>query len=102
MRRGDLVIAVSGAPGLPAILETDCCIHDGFVGLRDLDTTRVVPEFLFRFLNHIREVNSNSAVGAIFKNLTSDQVRDITLPLPPLHEQKRIAITANLALPALR
>ena len=31
MQKGDLVIAVSGNPGLPAILEIDACIHDGFV-----------------------------------------------------------------------
>jgi len=77
MKTGDLVIAVSGAPGLPAILGSDCCIHDGFVGLRNLDRKQVLPEYLFRFLLFVKAASSNSAVGAIFKNLTSNQVREI-------------------------
>ena len=91
MKGGDVVIAVSGAPGLPAILKTDCCIHDGFVGLRGLDTSRILPEYLYRFLSFAKDASSNSAVGAIFKNLTTDQIRDIAIPLPSLAEQVRIA-----------
>ena len=37
MEKGDVIITVSGNPGLPTILAVDACIHDGFVGLRDLD-----------------------------------------------------------------
>lgn len=91
MHRGDLVIAVSGAPGLPAILNEDCCIHDGFVGLRNLDSNLVLSEFLCRYLHFIKDVSGNSAVGAIFKNLTTDQIKCLSIPLPPLAEQKRIA-----------
>jgi type I restriction enzyme S subunit len=36
MKAGDVVMAVSGAVGLPAILTIDACIHDGFVGFRNL------------------------------------------------------------------
>jgi type I restriction enzyme S subunit len=91
MKAGDLVIAVSGAPGLPAILKTDACIHDGFVGLRNLDQETVNPEFLYRYLYYVKTQSGHGAVGAIFKNLTSDQIRDLEIPLPPLPEQKRIA-----------
>jgi type I restriction enzyme S subunit len=91
MKAGDLVIAVSGAPGLPAILKTNACIHDGFVGLRNLDQRTVNPEFLYRYLYYVKSQSAHGAVGAIFKNLTSDQIRDLEIPLPPLSEQKRIA-----------
>ena len=91
MKAGNLVIAVSGAPGLPAILETDACIHDGFVGLRDLDQEKVNLKFLYRYLYYVKTQSGHGAVGAIFKNLTSDQIRDLEIPLPPLPEQTRIA-----------
>lgn len=91
MTQGDVVIAVSGAPGLPAILAHDACIHDGFVGLRKLDRKRLNADFLYAYLIFIRATNSGQAVGAIFKNLTSDQIKGIEIPELPLAEQKRIA-----------
>lgn len=91
MTGGDVVIAVSGAPGLPAILAHDACIHDGFVGLRDLDKKRVDPEFLYAYLTFVRATSNSQAVGAIFKNLTTDQIKDIEIPILPLAEQQRIA-----------
>ncbi|MCY2978218.1 MAG: restriction endonuclease subunit S [Planctomycetota bacterium] len=91
MKSGDVVIAVSGAPGLPAILSHDCCIHDGFVGLRDLDRRRLNADFLYAYLMFVKETSISQAVGAIFKNLTTDQIKSIEIPEFPLSEQKRIA-----------
>jgi type I restriction enzyme S subunit len=90
MKAGDLVIAVSGAPGLPAILKTDACIHDGFVGLRNLNKKKICPVFLYRYLHHAKEQSGGNAVGAIFKNLTTDQIKGLDVPVPSLPEQHRI------------
>lgn len=75
MSKGDVVIAVSGAPGLPAILAHDTCIHDGFVGLRELDRNRIDPHFLHSYVTFIRIQNRGLAVGAIFKNLRQTESR---------------------------
>jgi type I restriction enzyme S subunit len=91
MTAGDVVIAVSGAPGLPAILAHDACIHDGFVGLRELDRERLDADFLYAYLTFIRATSNGQAVGAIFKNLTTDQIKGIDVPELPLAEQRRIA-----------
>lgn len=91
MKAGDFVIAVSGQPGQPLILAIDACIHDGFAGLRNLDETRVSKNYLFHFMIHTKAKFESIAVGAIFKNLTTDQIRGLKIPLPPLTEQKRIA-----------
>ena len=91
MTRGDVIIAVSGAPGLPAILAHDACIHDGFVGLRDLDRKRLDADFLYAYLTFVRATSNGQAVGAIFKNLTTDQIKRIDIPELPLAEQRRIA-----------
>jgi type I restriction enzyme, S subunit len=93
----EIVVAVSGAPGLPAILAHDVCIHDGFVGLRKLDKTRVDIDFLYAYLTFVRSQNHSQAVGAIFKNLTTHQVRDIEIPEIPVAEQKRIAAILDKA-----
>ena len=82
-----VVMAVSGAPGMTAILNHDACIHDGFVGLRDLDAG-LLPEFVAFTLNLLRAKNDQQAVGAVFRNLTSDQVKAIAIPVPPLDLQK--------------
>ena len=81
-------MAVSGAPGLTAILNHDACIHDGFVGLRDLDHN-LQPEYVAYTLNLLRAKNDQQAVGAVFRNLTSDQVKAIPIPLPPLALQRQ-------------
>ncbi|MGJ8760854.1 MAG: restriction endonuclease subunit S [Polaribacter sp.] len=91
MLKGDLIIAVSGNPGEPSILAVDACIHDGFVGLRNLDSTKVYTPYLFRFFKFNKLKNKSQAVGAIYKNLNTDQIKALKIPLPKLETQKRIA-----------
>jgi len=97
MKRGELVIAVSGNPGEPCILSIDACIHDGFVGLRDLDEKTVFPPYLYQYLKFIKETNKAQAVGAIYKNLNTDQIKSFQIPLPPLSIQKKIAAILDAA-----
>jgi type I restriction enzyme, S subunit len=95
MKQGDVIMVVSGAPGLPGILAVDACIHDGFVGFRDVEQSVLLNTFLFYFLKCANAATDSLAVGAIFRNLTTDQIKDIDVPLPPLDEQKRIAAILN-------
>jgi type I restriction enzyme M protein len=88
MEKGDLVMAVSGQPGLCAILAENACIHDGFVGFRNLDSSRVLPEFAYHVLTSMREENSRLSTGAIFMNLNTDQLKRMIIPLPPLDVQQ--------------
>ncbi len=90
MKKNDIVIAVSGNPGLPAILSCDCCIHDGFAGLRDLDTSKIIVEYLYYVLAHKINDYSNIAIGGIFKNLTTDDIKNIEIPVPSLQIQQEI------------
>jgi type I restriction enzyme S subunit len=71
MKKGDLVITVSGRTGVPAILAVDACIHDGFVGFRDL-SDKINIDYLFHYLSSLTAITSQQAVGAIFKNLTTE------------------------------
>jgi len=90
MKKGDLVMAVSGQPGLCAILNVDACIHDGFAGFRNLDKSKISTEFLYHYLTSQRKANNSQSVGAIFLNLNTDQLRKIEIPLLPLEIQSQI------------
>jgi restriction endonuclease S subunit len=87
MKAGDVVMAVSGAVGLPGILAIDACIHDGFVGFRNLDQ-RLSAEFFYNFLTCYRRLSVTQAVGATFQNLKTDQIRVWRVPLPPPEQQR--------------
>ena len=99
MSKGDVIITVSGNPGLPTILAIDACIHDGFVGLRDLSKD-VLAEYLYFALLALHARHGSLSVGAVFRNLTTDQVREFKFALPPLATQRQIVseIDAELAL----
>ena len=90
MKKGDVIITVSGNPGLPTILAKDACIHDGFVGLRDLKNDLILPEYLYFNLLAQHEIHGLQSVGAVFKNLTTNQIREFEIPLPPLTTQQAI------------
>ena len=97
MLKGDLIIAVSGDPGEPCILNVDACIHDGFVGFREMDVTQVDTPYLYHFFKLIKQTNKDQAVGAIYKNLNTDQIKKIKIPLPPLPTQQKIAAILDAA-----
>ena len=96
-----MIITVSGNPGLPTILAIDACIHDGFVGLRELSKD-VLPEYLYFALLALHANHGSQSVGAVFKNLTTDQIREFKIALPPLATQQAIVaeIEAEQALVA--
>ena len=89
MTKGEVVITVSGNPGLPTILAVDACIHDGFVGLRELSTD-VLPEYLYFALLALHASHGSQSVGAVFKNLTTDQIRGFKIALPSFTTQQAV------------
>lgn len=94
LSRGTVVMAVSGAVGLPAILGVDACIHDGFVGFPNLDE-RISSSYLYYWLQSQRTLNSSRAPGAIWNNLTTDQVRAFSIVIPPKKLQESFVHRVN-------
>jgi type I restriction enzyme M protein len=89
MKKGNVIMAVSGNPGLPTILAIDACIHDGFVGFKDLSSS-ILPEFLYFLLLHYKDTNNIQSIGAVFKNLNTNQVNVFDIPVPSIQVQKQI------------
>ncbi|HEY0667968.1 MAG TPA: restriction endonuclease subunit S, partial [Sphingobacteriaceae bacterium] len=89
MKKGEVILTVSGNPGLPTILAVDACIHDGFAGFREL-SPNIQPKFLYFVLLHFKEANGNLSVGAVFQNLNTDQIKRFKIPVPQLETQRQI------------
>src|SRR5262249_42410310 len=54
--------------------------------------SRIDTKYLYYLLLNSKDEQSANATGAIFRNLTTEQVRAIEIPLPQtIEEQKRIA-----------
>lgn len=95
IQKGDVLVATT-RPNLNAValvppeLDNEIC-STGFCVLRS--DREAAPELLFAFVQSPGFINEVSELvkGALYPAVTDKQVRDITLPLPPLPEQKRIA-----------
>ncbi|MDA0575854.1 restriction endonuclease subunit S [Burkholderia gladioli] len=89
---GDFLLTNSMSFGRPYILRTNGCIHDGWLVLR-YDRARLTEDYLYHVLSSdfVYSQFVKYAAGAVVKNLNSDLVRRVEIPLPPLPEQRRIA-----------
>lgn len=78
--------------GRPYILKTDGCIHDGWLVIGDIETV-FNQDFLYYMLSSsaMYKALSSLAVGSTVKNLKSDSVKSLIVPIPPIEEQKAIA-----------
>ncbi|WP_189524951.1 restriction endonuclease subunit S [Nostoc sp. 'Peltigera membranacea cyanobiont' 232] len=93
MKKGDLILSISGTVGLPCFLAVDACIHDGFIGLNNISEILNKEYLYFQLLFWREKFNIIAPMGSIFKNLTTDIVKQFPIYLPPLSEQKTIAHT---------
>ncbi|MDX8406222.1 MAG: restriction endonuclease subunit S [Mariprofundus sp.] len=96
--KGTLVVVCSGtdkAVGLPGILSINACIHDGIIGLIDIDKS-CRTEWLFYVFNYFQSfMNAAATHGGTFVNLTTDIVKGIEFALPPMDVQDEFIRTMN-------
>ncbi len=85
---GTIVMAVSGNVGVTAQLQVDACVHDGFVAFPKLKTEIVTPTFLMICLDLLRITHETRKAGAIFQNLTTDDIKGLDIPIPPHDRQE--------------
>lgn len=97
--KGTLVVVCSGtdkAVGLPGILEIEACIHDGIIGLIDIDLS-CRKEWLFYVFSFFQSfMNAAATHGGTFVNLTTDIVKGIQFNLPSLEVQDAYIKKMNL------
>jgi len=99
---GDFILSNSMSFGRPYIMKISGCIHDGWVVLSQISTD-VDQDFLYYYLGspNAYEQFDRFAVGSVVRNLNTDSVRLVSIPLPPLGEQRRIVSILDEAFAAI-
>jgi hypothetical protein len=95
IKQNDILIhAIGPHRGEAALVPSE---FDGYLISRhmliaDLITQEIIPEYLVIALNssYVRKQVYNLSTGTVIAGLTSSNVRDLAIPLPPIDEQKRI------------
>jgi type I restriction enzyme, S subunit len=92
VKPGDLLLTNSMSFGHPYILDTSGCIHDGWLVLSPRHDN-VNQDYFYHLLGSplVYAEFARLAAGAVVKNLNSELVRGVRVPLPPIAEQRRIA-----------
>ena len=88
VKKGDLILSNSATPGLPKFMNIEACIHDGWLLLRNFRNAS--KEFFYYLLINERNKLISQASGTVFKNLTTDILRNHIVKLPSLHKQREI------------
>lgn len=88
----DFLLTNSMSFGRPYIMKTTGCIHDGWLVL-SADKTKVDTDYFYHLLgsDFMYRKFTGLAAGAVVKNLNTELVKSVSVPLPPLSEQRRIA-----------
>jgi len=92
VKPGDFLLTNSMSFGRPYILKTSGCIHDGWLVLSPRSDD-VLPDYFYYLLGSetLKRQFIRGASGAVVKNLNTKIVKDVSVSVPPLAEQKRIA-----------
>ncbi|WP_373423898.1 MULTISPECIES: restriction endonuclease subunit S [unclassified Acinetobacter] len=88
----DFLLTNSMSFGRPYIMKTTGCIHDGWLVL-SADKTKVDTDYFYHLLgsDFMYRKFTGLAAGAVVKNLNTELVKSVSVPLPPLAEQRQIA-----------
>lgn len=85
-----VVIAITGATiGVTGILTFDSCFPDSIVGIVP-DQEKVIPEFVYWSLEYTKKVALAEATQTTQPNINLKNLDKLTIPVPPLSEQRRI------------
>ncbi|MES2678539.1 MAG: restriction endonuclease subunit S [Bacteroidota bacterium] len=93
--KGTLVLVCSGDIGIPSILNVDACIHDGFIGFKDVNKDVNIEFLYYRFLLMKEEFNRSATHGGIFTNLTTTGIKEQVISMPSKKEQDDIVKVIN-------
>lgn len=88
VEKGTLILSNSMSFGRPYILEVDGCIHDGWLAITVSDCFH--KEYMYYALLASEWYFEQVAVGTAVRNLNSERVANLPVPLPPIIEQQRI------------
>lgn len=86
---GDLIMSICATVGKPIIIQAPSCIHDGFVLFDKIDSTRIVPEYLFYLLLNNQKSLKNKGQTGSQMNLNTEIVKNISIKIPSIKFQNK-------------
>ncbi len=91
VREGDFLLSNSMSFGRPYIMRTTGCIHDGWLVLSQYQDT-FDQDFLYHLLGSPQVFGQfdRLAAGSTVRNLNIELASRVTIPVPPISEQRRI------------
>ena len=89
--KNSVLLCVRAPVGEVNITNRDICIGRGLSSILPLDDIDSI--FLFYWLKTFKKEFTNQSTGSTFSAITSDIVKNILLPVPPLNEQNKITKT---------
>lgn len=92
VKKGDLILSNSMSFGRPYILEIDGCIHDGWLLIQDLEKL-FDKKYLCYLLDSdaVKQQYRKYAAGGVVINLNSELVKSVSVFIPTIQEQEKIA-----------
>ncbi|HFI0621257.1 TPA: restriction endonuclease subunit S [Streptococcus suis] len=81
---GTLILSNSASPGIPKIVQLDCCVHDGWLIIDNIEGN-FSKELLYYYFQDLKKNLVNLGNGSIFKNLKTEYVKEL-LTIIPLEE----------------
>ena len=87
--KGDILVSVRAPVGPTNINPYKSCIGRGLASIRARNNT--TPKYLLYFLRYYEPILSKSGRGSTFDAIGKEDLANISLPLPPFPEQRRIA-----------
>ena len=87
---GDIVIGVRASIGDKVVADQEYCLGRGVAALRA--RSELHDRYLWHWLSLIKPSLEAKGKGATFKQVTKEDIAELEIPLPPLEEQRRIAV----------
>ena len=88
---GDFILSNSMSFGRPYIMKIQGCIHDGWLVFKQ-KSGNVSKDYIYSILssNNVKAQFVKSATGGVVNNLNINLVKEVKIPVPPLHIQEEI------------
>jgi len=90
LNAGDIILSARGTVGAMAVLSKPMTFNQSCYGLRGL-ANKSDTGFIYYLVKDAVEGLQQISHGGVFDTITRDTFKDITLPIPPIEEQKAIA-----------
>lgn len=81
LKPNTLILSNSASPGIPKIVEINCCVHDGWLIVDDFKEN-IFNEFMYFYFLNFKDKIENMGSGSVFKNLKTDYIKELDIVLP--------------------